>query len=58
MYSTTEITPVTLLAAYAQGRKDGFVAGITIGVGTLIFVRSYRYGRDSKNQAKRLFNKN
>jgi hypothetical protein len=36
------ITPVHLLASYAQGREDGFKSGVIFGVGALLVYRALR----------------
>ena len=38
-------TPVAVLAGYLEGRKDGFVAGVTVTIGALILWKAYRRDR-------------
>ncbi len=57
MQNSTELTPVTILAAYVQGRKDGFAAGLTLSVGALLFMKAYKRGRDDVSLKTRLFGK-
>ena len=45
MDNTKPITPITVLAAYAQGQHDGFRAGIIFSVGVYAVARMYHRGR-------------
>jgi hypothetical protein len=37
---------VAVLAAYIQGRKDGFAAGVTFSAAVIVFWKAYKRGRD------------
>jgi hypothetical protein len=59
MDNTSNISPVTVLAAYAQGQNDGFKAGIILAVGVYAVARMYHRGRIRRaKETKFTFGKN
>ena len=42
MNETPNVTPIAVLAAYVEGRKDGFNAGVIFTVGAVILYKAVR----------------
>ena len=54
MNTTSDITPITLLAAYVEGRKDGFKTGIAFSVG-IVVVANYVNRRRRNGERRDIF---